>query len=599
MRNLELYKYNPGQCYPEDLEATFVAREAILKEILATLRERADGAVNQHMLIIGSRGVGKTNLLFLLKYRAQNDETLAQAYIPVQTAEEEYSIVSLRDFFSKILDLVLETEIDDALQSTAEAVSSADDDEQATEMAIEALERYCRQAGRKLLLLLDNFDLILDPKVMEEAQIGRLRDVLMNRSFLTLIATAPTHFKEVAGYDRPFYQFFRHIELKDLSLEEMAELLKKQAKLEQNQALLDRFEELAPRIEAIYHLTGGNPRLVLMLYQLYTRTELPEVRASVQKLLDDLTPYYKHRMETLSPQQRKTLDTFARLGRPATPTELARETRLPATQINAVLKRLRDLGFVSRSEQKRRKSTYYIVSERVFRIWHQMRFSTLGRRKLEFFIEFLRIWYSEKEWLEESRRLLGEYQSMAAEHRFPEARRFVDHLDYLVAAAPKAELGYSVADATIRACIESHDFEGAERVIKEGIEGYSRERNDERLAECWYLMAYLENERGRTEDEITALKQALEIKPDKHEALNNWGIGLGALAGTKAGKERDRLFQEAFEKYEKALEIKPDFHEALNNWGIGLGALAGTKAGKERDRLFQEAFEKYEKALEI
>ncbi|MDY6989903.1 MAG: hypothetical protein SWQ30_17815, partial [Thermodesulfobacteriota bacterium] len=94
-------------------------------------------------------------------------------------------------------------------------------------------------------------------------------------------------------------------------------------------------------------------------------------------------------------------------------------------------------------------------------------------------------------------------------------------------------------------------------------------------------------------------EKALEIKPDKHEALNNWGIGLGALAGTKAGKERDRLFQEAFEKYEKALEIKPDKHEALNNWGIGLGALAGTKAGKERDRLFQEAFEKYEKALEI
>jgi tetratricopeptide (TPR) repeat protein len=599
MRNLELYKYNPGQCYPEDLEATFVAREAILKEILATLRERADAAVNQHMLIIGPRGIGKTNLLFLLKYRAQNDDTLARAYIPIQTAEEEYSIVSLRDFFSKILDLVLETEMDDTLQAAAEAASSADDDEQATEMTIEALEKYCRRVDRKLLLLLDNFDLILDPKVMDEAQTGRLRDVLMNWSFLTLIATAPTHFKEVAGYDRPFYQFFRPIELKDLSLEEMAELLKKQAKLEKNQILLDCFEELAPRIKAIYHLTGGNPRLVLMLYQLYTRTELPEVRASVQKLLDDLTPYYKHRMETLSPQQRKTLDTFARLGRPATPTELAKETRLPVNQINSILTRLRELGFVSKSEQKRRKSTYYMVSERVFRIWHQMRFSTQGRRKLEFFIEFLRIWYSEKEWLEESRRLLGEYQSMAAEKRFSESGRFVDHLDYLVAAAPKAELGYLVADATIRACIEAHDFEGAERVIKEGIDGYSRERNDERLAECWYLMAYLQNERGRTEDEIAALKKALQYRPEFPLTLGALGAGLGDLAGTKVGEERDRLYQEAFDKYQKALEIKPDKHEALYNWGNSLRALADTKVGEERDRLYQEAFDKYQKALEI
>ncbi|HHG84516.1 MAG TPA: hypothetical protein ENJ82_07195 [Bacteroidetes bacterium] len=55
---------------------------------------------------------------------------------------------------------------------------------------------------------------------------------------------------------------------------------------------------------------------------------------------------------------------------------------------------------------------------------------------------------------------------------------------------------------------------------------------------------------------------------------------------------------QAFEKYEKAIEIKPDVHEAFNNWGISLGRLAGTKEGKAAEALYKEAIEKYKKAIE-
>jgi Tfp pilus assembly protein PilF/predicted transcriptional regulator len=599
MRQLDLYKYNPGQCDPEDLEATFVAREAILENILGVLRERAAAPTNQHFLIIGPRGIGKTNLLLLAKHRVQNDDALKQAYIALQTAEEEYSIVSLRDFFSKVLELLLEVESNDDLRAAAESAASTDNDEHAAEIAIDAVRRYSERSRKKILLLLDNFDLILDAKILDEAQMGRLRDVLMNGSFLALVATAPTHFKEVSGYDRPFYQFFHPIELKDLSIREMTGLLRKQAVLEKNETLLDRFKELQPRIQAVHHLTGGNPRLVLMLYQLYTRTELPEVRASIQTLLDDLTPYYKHRMEDLSPQQRKVLDTFARLGRPATPTELAEETRLPVNQINSILKRLRVLGFVSISPQKRRKITYYMVSERVFRIWHQMRFSTVGRRKLEFFIEFLRIWYTEKEWIEESNRLIDQYRSTAAEKQFAEAGRFIEHLEYLTEAAPRAEMGYFVTDATTRACIESGDFKRAEEMLNERIVEYSHERNNDRLAQSWYLMAYLRNKQDRAEDEMVALEKAVQFRPEFAEALYNWGCGLGYLAHRKEGEEQERLLRLAFEKYEAAVKVKPDKHEALNNWGYDLGYLAHRKEGEEQERLFRLAFEKYEAAVKV
>ena len=91
----------------------------------------------------------------------------------------------------------------------------------------------------------------------------------------------------------------------------------------------------------------------------------------------------------------------------------------------------------------------------------------------------------------------------------------------------------------------------------------------------------------------------MKIKPDKHEALNNWGNALSGQAKTKSGSEADRLFRLAGEKYEAALKIKPDSHKALNNWGNALSGQAKTKSGSEADRLFRLAGEKYEAALKI
>ncbi|HVA00623.1 MAG TPA: SIR2 family protein [Terriglobia bacterium] len=92
---------------------------------------------------------------------------------------------------------------------------------------------------------------------------------------------------------------------------------------------------------------------------------------------------------------------------------------------------------------------------------------------------------------------------------------------------------------------------------------------------------------------------ALAVKPDKHEALYNWGSALLAQAKTKAGEEADRLFALAGEKYAAALAVKPDKHEALYNWGNALSAQAKTKAGEEADRLFALAREKFDRSEEI
>ncbi len=92
---------------------------------------------------------------------------------------------------------------------------------------------------------------------------------------------------------------------------------------------------------------------------------------------------------------------------------------------------------------------------------------------------------------------------------------------------------------------------------------------------------------------------AVAIKPDKHEAFNNWGSALSRQAQTKSGAEADALFAQSYEKYAAAVAIKPDQYEAFCNWGSALSDQAMTKSGAEADALFAQSYEKYAAAVAI
>ncbi len=81
------------------------------------------------------------------------------------------------------------------------------------------------------------------------------------------------------------------------------------------------------------------------------------------------------------------------------------------------------------------------------------------------------------------------------------------------------------------------------------------------------------------EGAIASYDEALEIKPDSHEAWNNQGSALGKL----------EKYEEAIASYDRALEIKPDSHEAWNNRGSALDDLEN----------YEKAIACYDRALEI
>ena len=108
------------------------------------------------------------------------------------------------------------------------------------------------------------------------------------------------------------------------------------------------------------------------------------------------------------------------------------------------------------------------------------------------------------------------------------------------------------------------------------------------------LQAQAERQQGEEADQLFAqagekYAAALAIKPDKHEALYNWGITLAVQAERQQGEEAGQLLTQAGEKFAAALAIKPDAHEALNNWGNALLVQSACKTGDEAERLWGEA----------
>jgi len=92
-------------------------------------------------------------------------------------------------------------------------------------------------------------------------------------------------------------------------------------------------------------------------------------------------------------------------------------------------------------------------------------------------------------------------------------------------------------------------------------------------------------------------EEGLRHKPDKHDALYNWGYTLGQLAGLAEGQEKRQFLLDSCLKYEEALRHKPDKHEAFHNWGFTLEKLAELAKGQDKRQFLLDACLKYEEAL--
>jgi tetratricopeptide (TPR) repeat protein len=541
--------YDPWETPPEERKARFVGREALLERLLSRIAEQEGHRTVQHYLLLGPRGIGKTTLLLTLRDRIRESPTLSARWFCVQLREEEYFIRTLRDLLELVLRALAEDEdLPDATE-VAEQVHQEKREERSLAVAVEGLRSLAARHGRRILLLIDNFDRLFPATAAgrrktrpAENEFRAFRKLLSKESFLMVVGASVRLFEEIAAYDQAFFNFFSPVEIPNLSEDEICELLRKCAELEKNTAFLAQFEAQRDKVRAITYLTGGNPRLVLMLYDVLRHREMTPVVEALRETVGGLTPLLKHVLDDMPRQQSKTLDALVRLRGAAPPNEIASMARLPLNVVTAQLGRLKEARFVVVEGEGKGRPATYRVSDPMFHTWYQMRYLRPAGRRIELFVEFIRAWFSVEErrqFLDELWRVLGDNGSRGLRgYASQEASLAIRH--YAFALEDKGERQEHIGRLA-DAYVEAGKWREAAMLLAESAEPAAM---TERQYECaaYRLLGDRMLEKGRHSEAIAAYRDALNKELGDVEAILGLGVCLeSAGEHARAASEFQRV----------------------------------------------------------
>lgn len=382
------FLYNPDRKPRQALIAEFVVRTSIYEEIMHDLETSKMNHPEQHYLMVGQRGAGKTTLLNRIKYGIEDSSALHETVIPVLFSEEQYHISELANLWEAVAQYLEDYQGLDGVYDEMEAHAGEAHYE---EKSYNLLEKRLQKEGKKLVLLLDNIGDLL--KKMNKTEVHRLREILQTKSEIRLIAGSPFYLETVLDYQQPLFEFFKVLRLDSLNQKETEELLLKLAELNNEEKKIKKIiDETLERIETLRTLTGGVPRTIALMFSIFVEYNNEDTVKDLEKILDAVTPLYKHRMDDLPTQQQKIVDAVAKNWDGISVKELKERVRIDSKIISAQLRQLEKNQVIDKVETGT-KNHIYFLKERFFNIWYLMRYGRKqDKQRVIWLVKFLESW---------------------------------------------------------------------------------------------------------------------------------------------------------------------------------------------------------------
>ena len=446
---------------------TTVGRKAMLEDLIEKLDRNAGKKGGQHYLFIGPRGIGKTHFLTLIENTVNEDERLKTLYTVIRFPEENNRILSFADLLLGIVEILGDVTDDEEWKKLYTSLSEIEKDEEIIDTIIPRLKHYHKKTGKTLLIFVENLDTLFTEQIKNEQDIHRLRSFLMDSPCAALVGTSPVYFAGLSNVKSPLYDFFDVQILEDLSEEQTLKMIRKNLKWEKRNYILKNFDSLVPKIKALHMMTGGNPRLIIILYELIANDNLMEVKIQFQELLDRISPFYQERMKDLAPQERALLETMALMRtEPCTPANIAKQLRKPPQQTSSLLNRMTKAGYLTVSENPRdKRSRLYRIKEGFFDLWLAMSESRVQKKRLIYLVEFLEMYYRDPEDREKKRTELWEGLKEETKKTVKKENHF-ELLDYLSEIGDTFERCQSKLELAVHKLKEG-DAKEAEGFLKE------------------------------------------------------------------------------------------------------------------------------------
>lgn len=406
-------KFNPGTFQSdEELIRQFVVRERELEIVLEVLRGNIETPSCQHLLLVAPRGRGKTMLLARVAAELRACDELSQRLLPVRFMEESHEIFDIADFWLETLFYLSKqsANLDPNLAQELEAVHAdlvgkwrgdllAD---RARATVLDASDRL----GRKLVLMVENLQALCD-NVSDDFG-WQLRETLQNEPQIILLGTATNHFERLVDVREPFFGLFRILDLEPLDTDACRRLWQ----------VVTGEEVSERRIMPLQILTGGNPRLLVVLAEFGRYRSLDQLMEELVSLVDDHTEYFRGHLEALAPTERRVYLAVIDLWEPSSTGEIAARARMDVRIVSSLLGRLVNRGAVIIEGHGRKRT--YAAAERLYCIYYKLRRERAEATDVQNLIRSMKSNFGEYEFTEMVGQLIAEVTTRPTIRKGPE-----------------------------------------------------------------------------------------------------------------------------------------------------------------------------------
>ena len=375
-------KYNPSFLTNDELIASFVVRKQELENTLDIIHQNS-GDSNQHVLIVGPRGIGKTMFVLRVAAEVRRKPELSEHWYPIIYAEESYNVSNCGEFWLEAIYHLSQTTIGKRWQRTYNDLLEEKDNDRLRDRALAQLMDFADEQGKRLLLIVENLNMMLGDQVSDnEAWV--LRHTLQNEKRVMLLATATSRFAEISNSGKAMFELFQTSDLRPLNENDSRILW----------SSITGVEIRSNRIRPIQILTGGSPRLISIIAKFSDKLCFSDLMGDIMRLVDDHTDYFKSHLDSLPVSERKAYLALAELWDPSTAKEIARLSRLGVSAASANLKRLSERGVVVVIAAKKGRTQYYQISERLYNIFYLMRHSRHPGNRVKAVVHFILDFYN-------------------------------------------------------------------------------------------------------------------------------------------------------------------------------------------------------------